>query len=61
MIKNLAHPNTFYYICAMKDFESVKVSKQTVQKLRAHKLESGVSITVFVEKAVAEKFEREKK
>lgn len=38
--------------------ESVKISKQVVDKIRAYKKQTGVSLTAFIEQACEEKFKR---
>jgi hypothetical protein len=42
------------------DYESVKIKKETVEKVRKNKGLTGVSIAAFFELAATEKLEREK-
>lgn len=43
-----------------KEWESLKIDKKKLDALRKHKEETGVPIAIFVEKAIDEKFDREK-
>lgn len=44
-----------------KTKESVKISIGLINKLKANKIATGVTITAFVEQAISEKLLREKK
>ena len=39
---------------------SIKISNSIVKKVKAHRIKTGISIAVFVEQAIEEKFAREK-
>lgn len=37
----------------IKEYENIKLSKKTVDKLRKHKKQTGIAISIFVEKLIA--------